>query len=421
MSETKQEGDFKIKAPKKTEPAAKAPVEQKAEAPVETKSETASFDKDSDTIKLDLGKLKNPQADADTKQEATEVVADQQAEPVQKVEAEVPQQPEPVQTNEPVQEELESEFLQEITDEEVVEQVEELEEQVEQAIVEQSAGVELPENIQKVVNFINETGGSLEDYVKLNVDYGSLDEDQLLKEYYQTSKPHLDGDEVAFLLDENFAFDEDIDDDRDVIKKKIARKEELSKAKTYLDNLKSTYYEEIKGGSKLAPEQKKAVDFFNRYTKENELATQTAEKQTNAFLDKTGKLFNENFKGFDYSVGDKKYRFKVKDAETVKNNQSDINNFIKKFLNEDGVMSDAQGYHKSLFTAMNADSVAQHFYEQGKSDAMKESVSNSKNIKMGARGVHENVKPNNGGWSVRSVDSGSSDSKLKIKSFKHLK
>ena len=222
-------------------------------------------------------------------------------------------------------------------------------------------------------------------------------------------------------MDENFAYDEDVDEDRDVIKKKIARKEELSKAKTYLDNLKSQYYEEIKGGSKLAPEQKKAVDFFDRYTKENELATKTAEKQTNAFLDKTGKLFNKDFKGFDYSVGDKKYRFKVKDAETVKNTQSDINNFVKKFLNEDGEMSDASGYHKSLFTAMNADSVAQHFYEQGKADAMKDSVSNSKNIKMGARGVHEDVKPNNGGWSVRSVDSGGDSSKLKIKSFKHLK
>ena len=406
------EGTFKIKKPTEKPTEAPAAVEQVEQTGPASVSEDG-------TLKLDLSKPVEP--NANTEQETADVVADQQTESVQEVEAEVPQQPEPVQTNEPVQEELESEFLQEITDEEVVEQVEELEEQVEQAIVEKDLGIELPENIQKVVNFINETGGSLEDYVKLNVDYNSLDEDQLLKEYYQTSKPHLDGDEVAFLLDENFAFDEDIDDDRDVIKKKIARKEELSKAKTYLDNLKSTYYEEIKGGSKLAPEQKKAVDFFNRYTKENELATQTAEKQTNAFLDKTGKLFNENFKGFDYSVGDKKYRFKVKDAETVKNNQSDINNFIKKFLNEDGVMSDAQGYHKSLFTAMNADSVAQHFYEQGKSDAMKESVSNSKNIKMGARGVHENVKPNNGGWSVRSVDSGSSDSKLKIKSFKHLK
>ena len=406
------EGTFKIKKRAKTPTEAPAKVEQVEQSGPMSVSEDG-------TLKIDLSKPAEPSTDA--VQEVTDVVADQQVEPVQEVEAEVPQQPEPIQSSEPVQEELESEFLQEITDEEVIEIAEELEEQVEAAIVEQSAGIDLPENIQKVVNFINETGGSLEDYVKLNVDYNSLDEDQLLKEYYQTSKPHLDGDEVAFLLDENFAFDEDIDDDRDVIKKKIARKEELSKAKTYLDNLKSTYYEEIKGGSRLAPEQKKAVDFFNRYTKENELATQTAEKQTNAFLDKTGKLFNENFKGFDYSVGDKKYRFKVKDAETVKNSQSDINNFIKKFLNEDGEMSDAQGYHKSLFTAMNADSVAQHFYEQGKSDAMKESVSNSKNIKMGARGVHENVKPNNGGWSIRSVDSGSSDSKLKIKSFKHLK
>ena len=406
------EGTFKIKKPTEKPTEAPAAVEQVEQTGPASVSEDG-------TLKLDLSKPVEP--NANTEQETANVVADQQTESVQKVEAEIPQQPEPVQTNEPVQEELESEFLQEITDEEVVEQVEELEEQVEQAIVEQSVGVELPENIQKVVNFINETGGSLEDYVKLNVDYNSLDEDQLLKEYYQTSKPHLDGDEVAFLLDENFAFDEDIDDDRDVIKKKIARKEELSKAKTYLDNLKSTYYEEIKGGSKLAPEQKKAVEFFNRYTKENETATQLAKKQSEVFLNKTENVFNQNFKGFDYSVGDKKYRFKVKDAETVKNNQSDINNFIKKFLNEDGVMSDAQGYHKSLFTAMNADSVAQHFYEQGKSDAMKESVSNSKNIKMGARGVHENVKPNDGGWSVRSVDSGSSDSKLKIKSFKHLK
>lgn len=406
------EGTFKIKKPTETPTEAPAAVEQVEQIGPASVSEDG-------TLRLDLSKP--VESNADTKQETTNVVADQQTESVQEVEAEVPQQPEPVQVNESIPEELENEFLQEITDEEVVEIAEELEEQVEQAIVEQAAGVELPENIQKVVDFINETGGSLEDYVKLNVDYNSLDEDQLLKEYYQSSKPHLNSDEVEFLLDENFAYDEDIDEDRDVIKKKIARKEELSKAKTYLDNLKSKYYEEIKGGSKLAPEQKKAVDFFNRYTKENELATQTAEKQTNVFLDKTGKLFNKDFKGFDYSVGDKKYRFKVKDAETVKNTQSDINNFIKKFLNEDGEMSDASGYHKSLFTAMNADSVAQHFYEQGKADALKTSVSNSKNIKMGARGVHEDVKPNNGGWSVRSVDSGGDSSKLKIKSFKHLK
>ena len=405
------EGTFKIKKPTEKPTEAPAVVEQVEQTGPASVSEDG-------TLKLDLSKPVEP--NANTEQETADVVADQQTESVQEVEAEVPQQSEPVQTNEPVQEELESEFLQEITDEEVVEQVEELEEQVEQAIVEQSAGIELPENIQKVVNFINETGGSLEDYVKLNVDYDSLDEDQLLKEYYQTSKPHLDSDEVEFLLDENFAFDEDIDDDRDVIKKKIARKEELSKAKTYLDNLKSTYYEEIKGGSKLAPEQKKAVDFFNRYTKENEAATQIAEKQANVFLNKTDKVFNDDFKGFDYQVGDKKYRFKVKDAPKVKETQSDINNFVKKFLNENNEMSDAKGYHKGIFTAMNADSIANHFYEQGKADAMKTSISKSKNVQMGARGVHNEVKAP-GGWGLRAVDSGDSGSKLKIKSFKHIK
>ena len=412
MSETKQEGDFKIKAPKKTEPAAKAPVEQKTEAPVETKSETASFDKDSDTIKLDLGKLKNPQADANTKQEATEVVADQQAEPVQKVEAEVPQQPEPVQAEES--------FLEEITEEEVVEAAEELEEQVEQAIVEQAAGVELPENIQKVVEFMNDTGGSLQDYVKLNTDYSQLNESQLLREYYETTRPHLDKEDVDFIMEDKFAFDEDIDEERDIRRKKLAKREELAKAKSHLDGLKSKYYEEIKGGSKLAPEQKKAVDFFNRYTKENEAATQIAEKQANVFLNKTDKVFNDDFKGFDYQVGDKKYRFKVKDAPKVKETQSDINNFVKKFLNENNEMSDAKGYHKGIFTAMNADSIANHFYEQGKADAMKTSISKSKNVQMGARGVHNEVKAP-GGWGLRAVDSGDSGSKLKIKSFKHIK
>ena len=412
MSETKQEGDFKIKAPKKTEPAAKAPVEQKAEAPVETKSETASFDKDSDTIKLDLGKLKNPQADANTKQEATTVVADQQAEPIQKVEAEVPQQPEPVQAEES--------FLEEITEEEVVEAAEELEEQVEQAIVEQAAGVELPENIQKVVEFMNDTGGSLQDYVKLNTDYSQLNESQLLREYYETTRPHLDKEDVDFIMEDKFAFDEDIDEERDIRRKKLAKREELAKAKSHLDGLKSKYYEEIKGGSRLAPEQKKAVDFFNRYTKENEAATQIAEKQANVFLNKTDKVFNEDFKGFDYQVGDKKYRFKVKDAPKVKETQSDINNFVKKFLNENNEMSDAKGYHKGIFTAMNADSIANHFYEQGKADAMKTSISKSKNVQMGARGVHNEVKAP-GGWGLRAVDSGDSGSKLKIKSFKHIK
>ena len=381
---------------------------EQVETPQEEVVDTNPMSVDEEgTIKLDMSKLAKP--------------AQAVAEPTQAV-AEPTQVEEPVveaQEQNAVTEVVES-AIEEITEEEVVEQVEELAEQVEQAAVEARAGIELPENIQKVVDFMNETNGTLEDYVKLNKNYDDLDESQLLREYYANTKPHLDEEDIDFMMEDNFLYDEDLDDERDIRRKKLARREELAKAKNHLTGLKDKYYQEIKGGARLAPEQKKAVDFFNRYTKENEAATQLAEKQTQTFLNKTESVFNDDFKGFDYQVGDKKFRFKVKDAPTIKETQSDINNFVKKFLDKDNQMSDAAGYHKGLFTAMNADSIANHFYEQGKADAMKTSMTNSKNIQMGARGVHEDVKTSNG-WSVRSVDSGGSDSKLKIKSFKHIK
>ena len=266
-------------------------------------------------------------------------------------------------------------------------------------------GIALPENIQKVVEFMNETGGSLQDYVKLNTDYASLNETQLLREFYETTKPHLDREEIDFIMEDNFSYDEEVDEDRDIRRKKLARKEELAKAKNHLDGLKSRYYEEIKAGSNLNPETKKAVDFFNRYKKENEEASKVAENQVSVFNSKTEKLFSNDFKGFDFNVGEKKFRYRVKNADQVKDTQGDINNFVKKFLNDKNEMSDAAGYHKSLFTAMNADAIANHFYEQGKTDAMKASVQKSKNIDMDPRGVHENVKPTSG-MSFKSIKSG---------------
>jgi hypothetical protein len=379
---------------------------EQVETPQEEVVDTNPLSVDEEgTIKLDMSKLAEPAQDAPEPTPAEVPVAE---EPV----AEVKEEQVPAEVVESA--------IEEITEEEVVEQVEELAEQVEQAVVEASAGIELPENIQKVVDFMNETSGSLEDYVKLNQNYEDLDAEQLLKEYYADTKPHLDKEDIEFLMEDKFLYDEDMDEERDIKRKKLARREELAKARAHLTGLKDKYYEEIRGGARLAPEQKKAVEFFNRYTKENEAATQLAEKQSQTFLKKTENVFNNDFKGFDYQVGDKKFRFKVKDAPTVRETQSDINNFVKKFLDKDNQMSDAAGYHKGLFTAMNADSIANHFYEQGKADAMKASISNSKNIQMGARGVHEDVKTANG-WSVRSVDSGGSDSKLKIKSFKHIK
>tara|TARA_R110000803_G_scaffold66252_3_gene127601 strand:- start:5906 stop:7045 length:1140 start_codon:yes stop_codon:yes gene_type:complete len=308
-------------------------------------------------------------------------------------------------------------LIEEITNEEVVERVEELEEQFDEALdSKHEDGIELPENIQKVVDFMNETNGTLEDYVKLNQDYSKLNESQLLREYYENTKPHLDKEDIDFLMDDNFSYDEELDEERDIKRKQVARREELAKAKDHLEGMKSKYYEQIKGGSRLAPEQKKAVDFFNRYNEENAEATKKAEHYVSTFNKKTESVFSEDFKGFDYSVGEKKFRFKVNDAEQVKTDQSNINNFVKKFLNDKNEMSDAKGYHKSLFTAMNPDKVAQHFYEQGKADAMKDSIKNSKNINMDPRGTHEKVN-NNSGFSVRAV----TDSKTSKFGFKTKK
>ena len=357
------------------------------------------------TIKLDMRQVQEPQEEV-----VEETVSEEPVAEVQEVVAEEPIEEAPAPIQEP------TEVLQEITEEEVEEVTEQLHEDVTEAIQEsKEKGIDLPENIQKVVDFMNETGGDLEDYVKLNTDYASLDEDSLLKEYYQQANPLLDNEDINFLIEDKFSYDEDLDEERDVRRKKLDRKQELAKAKQHLDGLKSKYYDEIKMGSKLTSEQSKAVDFFNRYTKESEEAAQITERQTSRFKSASDKVFSDSFQGFDYNVGDKKYRYKVKNAGEVKETQGDINNFIKKFLNEKNEMSDAKGYHKSLFTAMNADSVAQHFYEQGKADAMKDSMARTKNVNMNARGVHEKVTSSNG-MSVRSIDSGDSSSKLRIKS-----
>ena len=300
---------------------------------------------------------------------------------------------------------------------EVKQETQQLTEEVKEAVQEQKeTGVELPENIQKVVDFMKETGGSLEDYVKINQDYSKLDDNFLLNEYYRQTKPHLTGEEINFLIEDSFSFDEEVDEPKDIKRKKLAFKEQVANAKNYLDGLKSKYYEEIKMGSKLAPEQQKAIDFFNRYNKETEESQKLAEKQKSIFLNKTNEVFSDQFKGFEYDVGDKKYRFNVKEANKVKETQSDINNFVKKFLNKNNEVEDAKGYHRSLFTAMNPDAIAKHFYEQGKADAIKDSVAKSKNINMSSRQGFQEVEA--GGIKVRALGDDSASFKFKIKNKK---
>jgi hypothetical protein len=288
-----------------------------------------------------------------------------------------------------------------------------------EAAIEESiqTGKPIPENIQKLMEFMEDTGGDLDDYIKLNKDYSKLDEQDLLYEYYKQTKPHLNNEEINFLMEDQFSYEEDVDDDREIKRKKLALKEQVANAKSHLDGQKSKYYEEIKAGSKLTNEQQKAIDFFNRYNKESEVNQKAVKTNSDIFTQKTEQVFNEGFKGFEYNVGEKTYRFNVNNAEEVKNTQSDLNNFTKKFLDKKSALTDATGYHKSLYTAMNADAVAKHFYEQGKADAIKDSIAKAKNVDMNPRQTHGEIET--GGMKFRVLgDDSSPDFKFKIKNNK---
>ena len=370
----------------------------------ESKFESAG---DDDVIKVDLNKPPIPKQEDETKENN----ADDSGVVAESEDAEPAQEQEEVQ---PEAETQEAPALEEITEDSTEEEVAEAEEQVEEAIAgAEATGKPLPENIQKLMDFMEETGGDLNDYVQLNKDYSKLDNEDLLYEYYKQTKPHLNSEEINFLMEDQFSYNEEEDEERDIRRKKLALKEQVANAKSHLDGQKSKYYEDIKAGSKLTNEQQKAVDFFNRYNKESEATQKTVKKNSDIFTQKTDNVFNDKFKGFEYNVGDKKYRFNVNNAEEVKTTQSDINNFTKKFLDKNNTLSDAKGYHKSLYTAMNADAVAKHFYEQGKVDAMKNSIAKAKNVDMNPRQSHGKIEA--GGMKFKVLGDNSSDFKFKIK------
>ena len=335
------------------------------------------------------------------------------------------------QKTEPVQEEQKEEVTEEVQEdsqltleevieeetkeepkEEVKEEVQELQDKVEEAVqTSQDTATELPENIQKVVDFMNETGGTLEDYVKINQDYTNIEDSTLLYEYYNQTKSHLSKDEIDFLIDDNFSFDDEVDEPRDIKRKKLAYKEEIAKAKSYLEGLKDKYYKEVKLGSKLTGDQQQAIEFFNTYNSEQSEQAKLQEEQVSHFNNESKKVFNDEFKGFEFEVGDKKYRYNVNDKQKVLDKQANILNVLDKYISKDNMLQDAKGYHKALFVADNADAVANHFYEQGKADAIKQLNADSKNINMDPRkaGTVEAE-----GIKIRAI-SGDDSSKLKIK------
>ena len=379
--------------------------------------------------KVEETKVKKPKNE--TKDNVTKVKIEKPKETITKVDLSKPPVKDEEVKEKPVEEEVvvvnaepevkevveekqqeEAPIIQEVTNEEVTK----VEQEVQEAVVEaQQTGRPLPEKVEKLISFMEETGGDLKDYVELNRDVSKMDDSDVLDEYYRKTKSHLTPEERGFLLQDSFGYDEEEDDPKDIKKKKIALKEQVAEARAHLDRQKSKYYEEIKAGSRLTEDQQKAINFFNRYNKETEQQNKLNEATKQAFLKKTENVFNNDFKGFDYQVGDKKFRFNVKDVDKVKQTQSDLNNFVNKFVGEDSrTLEDANGYHKSLYTAMNADTIAKHFYEQGRADAIKDQIVKDKNIDTNPRQTHGEVKA--GGLKVRVLGQSSSD--IKNRSFK---
>jgi len=395
--ETKQEGEFTFKGKNKKTPK--------------------KLVKNQEITKVDLTK---PEAQGEVVPDVTKVVIPKEEQKENAVQAQktndsdaIVEKPKDSGNSETVVEEVRAtEKAIEESPIQVIEEVKEVEQELKEAVRDEKIlGKQLPENVEKLVSFMEETGGSVEDYVRLNADYSSVDDKTLLKEYYKKHKPYLDDSDVELLL-EDFDYDEDLDEDRDIRKKKLAFKEEVAKAKNFLEETKAKYYDEIKLKSNVNPEAQKAMDFFNRYNKQQELA----EQQHKAFKENTQKLFTNDFEGFDIKVGEKKFRYKIQNADKVAENQSNIQNLVGKFLDNDGNVVDTVGYHKAIYAAENVDRIAAHFYEQGKAEAVKEVVNKSKNLSdTKARSTQGDVFIN--GFKVKAI-SGADSTKLKIKKFK---
>ena len=386
--EVKQEGEFTLKG--KTKPKRKAkdlgktdntPVKMEMKKPVEEKIETP---------KIDLTKKED---NAIQERKTEEIPMGDKPEVSREVDKEVRVSDTNDKEESPIQ------VIEEVTEE--VKQPKEKPQLIKTP--------ELPENVEKLVTFMKETGGTVEVYVELNRDYSKLNNDQILHEYLRKNKPHLDSEDISLIM-EDYQFDEELDEQKDIRRKKLAYKEAVANAKKDLESQKTKYYAEIKNRPGVTQEQQKAVDFFNRYNKQQEEIKLSQED----FKNRTNQILNNDFEGFEYNVGDKRFRYKLKDPVAIAENQSDINNFVGRFLDKEGKITDTAGYHKALYAAMNTDKLASHFYEQGKADGVKDIVQQSKNPSTDAPRQVASGDVYVGGFKVKAI-SGADSSKLKIK------
>ena len=404
MANTEKQKDVIQEVKTEQKPVTPSNEEQKQEVPA---IKAKMLDDETGTFKVKLKKKNEPVQEQSTDEVSVRDESDASKEVSKENKQEEVKEP----TEEVKKEEV---VLEEVKEEDIQQEEEVVEEKIEQPVTQTQPEPQevVPENLKDLVKFMEDTGGSLEDYARLNADYSNIDDNALLLEYYKTTKPHLNMEEINFLIEDNFTYDEEIEEPRDIKKKKLAFKEEIVKARKHLTGLKDQYYKEVKLGSKLTIEQKEAVEFYNKYKQEQTTNSEIQKQQLERFQKSTDSVFNNNFKGFDFNVGEKTYRYNIKDVQNVKEYQSDISNFVREFLDDKNMMQDAKGYHKAIYAGKNIDKIVKHFYDQGKADAIKETSMSAKNIDMSPRTAAPVVDA--GGRKFR-VLSGDDSSSLKFK------
>lgn len=287
---------------------------------------------------------------------------------------------------------------------------------LEKVILSKNEKTELPEEVQEYLQYKKETNGrGLKDFVRAHEDYSEYDDDNLLKEYIKQGNPELDDSDVNYLMEDRFSVDENQDNDRDIRRKSLDKKQELFKAKQYFENLKGKYKSSLESSSDALPEDaKKAVEFYKQYSDDKVKEQEVLKKQREIFENKTSDFFNKEFKGFEFKLGEKSIHYNPQDVDKVVDSQMSLSNFVNKFLDKDGFLNDAKKYHTALSMAMNPEAYAKFFYEQGKADSVKDVVKDGKNIQMSVR---NNTDTTRTGPKFRVLDNNSSNSGsgLKIK------
>jgi len=275
----------------------------------------------------------------------------------------------------------------------------------------------LPEDVSAFLKFKKETGRGIEDFVAVNKDYDKANPDDLLYDYWKQTKPHLDNEDIDFELDSKFGFDEEVDEEDEVRRRKIAKKEELVKAKEYFGKQKEQYQMPLESRAEGVPDaDREGYEAYRKYVEESKGLQDVSEKKRKIFEEETGKVFNKDFEGFKFSVEGKDLLYKPAEADKLRESQSDINNFITSHLDDEGVIKDAAAYHRSIAVAMNPESFAKFFYEQGKSDAVDDYSKESKNIDMNVRSAPEALSK--GGFKVTALNDDHGN-RLRIRSPKN--